>query len=147
MERISKYQLAAIIILHEIGSASLFYLGGEAKQDSWIAILIAMVAGLGILFFVTLTIHNKEPKKNLIELVTTYFGKYLGGIIALVYILFFTYSSTRNVREFGEIILLTLLPDTPISMVMLVLVIISTYAVYKGVEAFFRIGEFILPFF
>ncbi|WP_368657009.1 GerAB/ArcD/ProY family transporter [Metabacillus halosaccharovorans] len=147
MERISKYQLAAIIILHEIGSASLFYLGGEAKQDSWIAIFIAMIVGLVILAFITLTIHSKEPDKNLIELITSYFGKYLGAIISIVYILYFTYSSTRNVREFGDIILLTLLPDTPISMVMLVLVIISTYAVYKGIETFFRIGEFILPFF
>ncbi len=147
MERISKYQLIAIIILHEIGSASLFYLGGKAKQDSWIAILIAMVAGLFLLFFLTLNIHLKEPKKNLIELVTTYFGKYFGGVIAIVYIIFFSYSSVRNVREFGEIVLLTLLPDTPISVVMLVLVIISTYAVYMGVEVIFRIGEFILPFF
>ncbi|MCR2805673.1 GerAB/ArcD/ProY family transporter [Paenibacillus soyae] len=145
MEKISHYQLASGIILFQIGSSSLFLLASNAKQDAWIATSIAMIAGFCLLLFVTLPIQKMEPGKNLVQILQTYMGKYAGAIIAAAYILYFSYKSIRNVREFGDLMIVYLLPNTPLSVILLILVFLSGYAVYQGLEVFFRITEFLLP--
>lgn len=145
MEKISNYQLASGIILFQIGSSSLFLLASNAKQDAWIATSIAMIAGLCLLLFVTLPIQKMEPDKNLVQILQAYLGKYAGAAIAAAYILYFSYKSIRNVREFGDLMIVYLLPNTPLSVIMLILVFLSGYAVYQGLEVFFRITEILFP--
>lgn len=72
MERISNYQLAVTIILFEIGSTPLFALGSGAKQDSWLAMLLAAAAGL-LLLFMFLYIQRIAPEECLIGLLKTVF--------------------------------------------------------------------------
>ena len=50
-EKISGYQLYVLVTLFEMGSAILFGLGAEAKQDAWIAVLLGLISGL-LIFFV-----------------------------------------------------------------------------------------------
>lgn len=145
MERISLYQLASMIILFLIGSSPLFLLASEAKQDAWIAVGIAMICGLVLLIFVTLNIQMLEPDKNLIEIIKLYFGKVAGLPLAWAYALYFIYKSVRNVREFGDLMIQYLLPDSPLLVITGILMLISGYAVFKGVEVFFRVAELLLP--
>ena len=42
---ITPKQLFALIILFQIGSTTMFSLGITAKEDAWIAIIVAMFAG------------------------------------------------------------------------------------------------------
>lgn len=140
MERISKYQLAAGIILFEIGSIALFELGIGAKQDAWLSVLLAMLSGL-LLIWVYLSIQHREPDKNLVQILIHYLGKYPGGVISFLYVIHFSYQSMRNTRDFGDLIVIAHLPKTPIFVVMLVLMILSSYAVFKGIEVYFRTIE------
>jgi spore germination protein KB len=146
VERISLYQLAATIILFQVGSSPLFLLASEAKQDAWISVFIAMVCGLGLLTFITLEIQRLEPEKNLIEILTDYFGKIVGLILSWSYVIYFIYKSVRNVREFGDLTIEYLLPESPLQVICGILMLVSGYAVFKGVEVFFRVSEFLLPF-
>jgi spore germination protein KB len=145
MVRISKRQLASMIILFEIGSSPLFLLASEAKQDAWIAVACAMLGGLAILVFINLPIQMREPDKNLVEISRLYLGTVLGYMLSGAFAVYFLYASMRNVREFGDLTILYLLPNTPLSVIMLILVATSCYAIYKGVEVFFRVAEFLLP--
>ncbi|WP_438447841.1 GerAB/ArcD/ProY family transporter [Gorillibacterium sp. sgz5001074] len=145
MVRISKRQLASMIILFEVGSSPLFLLASEAKQDAWIAVSMAMLAGLALLRFVFLAIQKQEPDRNLVEISRRYMGPYLGYVFSGAFVLYFMYSSMRNVREFGDLTILYLLPGTPLGFIMFVLVFTTSYAVYKGVEVLFRVSEFLLP--
>jgi spore germination protein KB len=145
MERIGLYQLAAIIILFQIGSSPLFLLASEAKQDAWLAVLIAMLCGLGLLAFVTLAIQKQEPEKNLIEILIQYLGKPAGLSVAWLYVIYFIYKSVRNVREFGDLMIQYLLPESPLTVITGILMLVSCYTVFKGVEVFFRVSEILLP--
>ncbi|MEW9670470.1 GerAB/ArcD/ProY family transporter [Ammoniphilus sp. 3BR4] len=145
LEKIGKYQLAAAIILFEIGSVALFELGIGAKQDAWLAVLSGMCTGL-LLMWVYLSIQHREPEKNLIQILLSYLGRYIGGSIAFLYVVHFAYQSMRNTRDFGDLILITIMPQTPIFVVMLVLILLSSYAIFKGIEVFFRTLEFLFPF-
>lgn len=143
MERISKYQLGAMIILFQIGSTPLFELGIEAKQDAWLVVITGLLMGL-LLLLLFLAIQRREPDKNLSLLFIQYFGPFAGKIAVFLYALFFTYESFRNVRDLGELTLMTILPRSPISLIMLILMTLSAYAIYKGLEVFFRVAEFIV---
>ncbi|MBB3113056.1 spore germination protein KB [Paenibacillus phyllosphaerae] len=145
MERTSTFQLTALIILFQIGSTSLFLLASDADRDAWMATLIAMIAGLALLAFVTLPIQHMEPRKNLVEILKSYLGRYVGTALAFTYILYFCYKSVRNVREYGDLMIIYMLPNTPLFAIMLILVLLSGYAVYQGVEVFFRLTEILLP--
>ncbi|CAN7375599.1 GerAB/ArcD/ProY family transporter [Paenibacillus sp. LjRoot153] len=143
MERISKYQLGAMIILFQIGSTPLFELGIKTGQDAWLVVVISMLLGL-LLLFLFLAIQSREPEKNLSQILITYFGSFVGKTVLFLYALMFAYEAMRNVRDFGDLTLLTILPKGPISIIMLIMVTLSIYAIYKGIEVFFRLAEYIV---
>ena len=70
MIRISKHQLFCLMSLFEIGSTSLFLLGVEAKQDAWIATLLATLGGLGLLWVYT-ELQRLFPENNIVEIIIT----------------------------------------------------------------------------
>ncbi|PYY26277.1 GerAB/ArcD/ProY family transporter [Paenibacillus illinoisensis] len=53
-------ELAVCLSLFEVGSTTLFLMGGEAKQDAWLAMLAGALAGL-LLLLIHLGIHHQEP--------------------------------------------------------------------------------------
>lgn len=145
MQSFSRIQLAAAVFLFQLGSSPLFLLAGEARRDAWLSVLVGMLSGLLLLILVTLPIHRREPGKSLVEMLPAYLGKWLGGAVAAAYVLYFSYKSVRNVREFGDWMILYLLPETPLYFITLVLMLISAFAVYHGVEVFFRLAELLWP--
>ncbi len=145
MERISQSQLAAMIILFQIGSSPLFLLASQAGQDAWISVFVGLLCGLMLLIIVTLPIHRMEPEKNLMEIFSQTFGKVAGSAFGVAYIVYFGYQAVRNVREFGDLMIMYLLPTTPLVIIMFIFLAIAGYAVYEGVEAFARMAEILLP--
>lgn len=89
MLRISKHQLFCLIILFEIGSTTLFALGIDAKQDAWIAILVAMLIGFVLLWLYT-GLQKYFPEKNFAQIIITLLGKVIGMplVFFMDYILF-----------------------------------------------------------
>lgn len=142
-EHISQNQLGFMIVLFEIGSTPLFMLGASAKQDAWLAMALAAMIGL-LLLWMFLSIHKKQPRLHLIAMLPLYWGRPVGIFLSTTYVLYFAYESMRNVRDFGELTSLTLLSETPMAVTMLIVIIIGAYAVYSGVEVIFRIGEILL---
>ena len=80
MEKIGKYQIIAMTILFMIGSTPLYELGIEAKQDAWLVVLVAMLAGL-LLLCIYLYIQNKNSEHALPQILNQCFGKYLGSLL------------------------------------------------------------------
>ncbi|WP_310832122.1 GerAB/ArcD/ProY family transporter [Paenibacillus pedocola] len=144
MERISQSQMAALIIVFQIGSSPLYLLGKEAGTDAWISILIALVLGL-LLLMLILLIHRLEPDKDLVEISNAYFGKTIGYVIGAVYFVYFVYQSVRNVRELGDLVSLYFLQTTPLWIVISMLLLIAGYAVWHGLEVFSRITQILAP--
>lgn len=138
--KISSKQLFALIALFELGSAVVVGLGMNAKQDAWLAILLGMVCGL-ILFLVYIYLFNKYPDIPLTVYIEKLLGKFIGRILALVYILYFMYIASRVLRDFGDLIITTILYDTPLIVVNLLMLLIIGYGVYLGIEVLGRSGE------
>jgi spore germination protein KB len=141
---IGKYQLAAAIIVFEIGSTPMFLLGIDAKQNAWLSMLIGSAAGLLVLL-PCLYLQRLSGDADWTDMLRRQLGRGFGGFIAALYVVLLAYESMRNVRDFGALAQAALLPQTPMWFVMGVVTAIACYAVRSGIAVLFRMIELFFP--
>ncbi|WP_162848567.1 GerAB/ArcD/ProY family transporter [Paenibacillus nanensis] len=144
MQQIDKKQLSLLIIVFLIGSTPLFELGIEAKQDAWLAMLIAAGAGM-LLTVMYVKLQQRAPNAGLADLLKYHFGRILGGSLATIYAIWFAYESMRNVRDVGELTTMALLGLTPKWIIMFLILLLSAYTISKGIEVFARVVQLLFP--
>lgn len=144
--KLSAHQLFSLIVLFELGSAIVVGVGKEAKQDAWLAVLLGMVAGLG-LFMIYGWLHKLYPELSLSNILEKVLGKWLGRLLGVLYILYFLYISCRLLRDFGALLLTAALPETPIYIVTFMMALVIVYASYLGIETIGKTGELLYIFF
>jgi len=136
------------MVLFGLGSSSVLGLGSSAKQDAWISILLAGVTGIALFVFVYGTIFKTYPDQNFTATIKSIFGKPIGTVITMFYILYFLFISTLVLRDIGELVITYILPGTPILAIQFMAVIVMAYAVYLGIETMGRSAElYIFPVF
>jgi spore germination protein KB len=138
--QINKYQLFCLIMLFEIGSSTLFALGIDAKQDAWIAIIISMFIAI-ILMCIYVKLCSFFPEKNLIDIIITVLGKFIGMPLAFIYGLFFLYCSIRNLHDFGILMQMTFLHKTPLVVIHAILMLVEIYIIFLGLKVLARTGQ------
>ncbi|RBW69681.1 GerAB/ArcD/ProY family transporter [Bacillus taeanensis] len=144
MRRISRFQLFTLMMLFEIGSTTLFALGIEANQDAWIATLIGMLCSF-VLIWVYTKIQKYNPNHNLADILSAVLGKWIGGPLVFLYALKFFWVGLLNFSEFGELISITLLPVTPMIIILSIFMLTVIYVLCSGYEVLARLGELMLP--
>ncbi|WP_338788497.1 endospore germination permease [Metabacillus sp. FJAT-53654] len=143
-EKISALQLFYVIIGFEIGNTMIFGIGSGAKQDAWIAIGAGMLCGL-ILMFVYTKLSDYYPDDTIIQMIPKIIGKYLAYPVILIYILYFTFLASTACRDFGELIVSSILVETPIVIIIGSFMVLMIYCLRGGVETFGRMGEVVFP--
>ena len=138
--KVSAIQLFALMFLFEMGTALVVSYGIGAKRDAWLAILLASGAGI-VLFFIHYSLFRQYPNLPLTGYARKIFGKYPGWIIGLLYILYFLYIAARNLREFGDILLTSTLPETPLLAILILFVLAICYVLSLGIEVLARTAE------
>jgi spore germination protein KB len=144
-EKISLWQLFILIFIFEMGSAVMVGIGNDAKQDAWIAIGVASIMGVGLILFYHRLISRIEGK-NLFQLFEVAFGKWGGKAFTFLYIVYFLYIAARVLRDFGELLISSILPSTPVEVTGIVIMLIITYVLYLGIEVLARTSEIFLPY-
>ena len=143
--KISANQLFVNIVFFEYGTAVLFFIAPETKQDSWIATLIYIFPAI-LLQIIYTSIWKKYPQDTLVTYLPKIFGKFLGKTLSFIYILYFMYISARVVRDFSELIRIAAMPKMPLFVVATVIIIINVYGVFKGIENISRLAQLFFPF-
>jgi spore germination protein KB len=133
-------QLFVIIYLFELGSAILLDVGKNAEQSAWLAMLIGMVSGL-LLFLVYYKLYIYYPTQLLTTYVRSIFGKYIGWMIGLLYVVYFIYITSRILRDFGGLLIITAYNKTPLAAMVILMVIVVMYVAAKGIEVIARTGQ------
>ncbi|MEH6985950.1 GerAB/ArcD/ProY family transporter, partial [Priestia megaterium] len=103
-------------------------------------ILVGMGGGI-VLFFVYYTLFRQYPTLPLTGYIRKIFGKYIGWVLGLLYCLFFIYIAARNVRDFGDLLTSSTLPETPLLAINLSLILVMCYVIYLGIEVVGRTAE------
>jgi len=105
------------------GTAALFLLTPEAKQDAWISMLIYIIPGI-ILQLIYVKLWEKYPKDTIVTYMPKIFGKVIGYTLSIIFIVYFAYEAARGTRDIIEIILIAVMPR--MSMYIIGIVLMST---------------------
>jgi len=116
-----------------------------ARQDAWLSVVLATLAGLLIAWLVA-SLSLRFPGKNLFELTEEILGKVPGKVIGLLYIWWFLHTNALIMDEFGGFLCVAIMPDTPHIIFFLVGAIVAGYAVRNGLEVLSRYNQLFLPF-
>lgn len=141
--KISSYQLFFSIILVPYGSALLFFITPSAKQDAWIAMLIYILPAI-MLQIVYTALWSKYSDDTIVTYMPKIFGKVIGTILSILYIIFFAYEAARVLRDITSLITITTMLKMSFNLITLLLISIVGYSVYLGMEDLCRAGQFIL---
>ncbi|WP_078381785.1 GerAB/ArcD/ProY family transporter [Sutcliffiella halmapala] len=144
LEQISLQQFILLFIFFEIGTSIVIAIATEAKQDAWIAVIIATVVGL-----VLMCIYYKSFKLKqgtLYELLSHSFGRHLSKLLKYAYIVYFLYCSCRVLRDFNELLVSAVLPNTPIEFTSFLFMAVVVYIIYFGLEVFSRTTTIFAPY-
>lgn len=139
--KISPHQLFSLIVLFEFGTALIVPLGVEAKQDAWLAELLGLTGGIVLLLHYYF-LYRQYPNMLLTRYIQNILGRSIGYLIGLLYIAFFIYGASRDLRDASELLLLQY-GQTPMFILSGVLMVIVCYALYQGIETLARTGEII----
>ncbi len=142
--KISFFQLF-LLTLAQAGGAAIIYIPGlaEAGNDVWISNIIASIVGYIVIFSHYLPI-SQRPELSLTEIYDEYWGKLLGGMASLFYLIYFFILCCLIVADvfyFGKITM----PETPGYVFIIFFLIPPIYGVKLGLETVSRLLEFILP--
>jgi spore germination protein KB len=143
-EIINSRQAICILIIFIMGTTLLLGTGGEAKNDTWISIIIGMFMALPMLLIYG-RILTLFKGLDIYEIVLLVFGKFIGKIIVILYTWYAFHLGSLILRNFGEFINTVAMPETPIFVPMLLLGILCIMAIRGGVEVLGRSAMFFLP--
>ncbi|MDD4036339.1 MAG: GerAB/ArcD/ProY family transporter [Bacilli bacterium] len=132
------------VLLFYVARASFFGIGLNeiekiAHQDAWLSILIGAVIGL-IPLFIYIYISKRYPNQNILEIITTLFGKIIGSVINFILLIIILYMSATIFICLILFIQTNLIIRTPNLVISIIFLIPISLAAIKGLEVFSRMG-------
>jgi len=147
MERISTHQFMTLEAAVLMGTTFLpvaSIVTSASGRDGWMSVLPGLAVGIPYSLMV-LSLVEQYPSKNLLEISKIVFGKWIGKIIGLIYILITGYFGGLLLGQVGNMYQVSIMPLVPISVLYLGGLLIVLYLVISGIEVFARFSEVILP--
>ncbi|MBC8079936.1 MAG: endospore germination permease [Gorillibacterium sp.] len=115
-----------------------------AGGDAVFSLIIPTIYTIGIVaFYVWLA--KLYPDTNLFEISNIVFGRILGGLFNILILVHIWFVFIRDIRLYNFFIKVTLLPNTPTDIVMLLFFIVLMYFGVSSIEVAARINELVYP--
>ncbi|WP_134703201.1 endospore germination permease [Ammoniphilus sp. YIM 78166] len=115
----------------------------HAGKDSWLSLFLTLVPAL-MIGYVVARLAQLFPGRTLIEYSEDILGKWLGKIIALLFVFYFFHDASLALRGFGEFYTSAITPRTPIVVYFSAIVFMAVYAVRSGLEVLARTNQIFL---
>jgi len=134
--RIRTFYLFFIIVGAQVGVGVLGvprYIFEEARQDSWISILIAFVY-MAIVASAMLIILNQYKNADIFGIQVDIFGKWVGKLLGTIYIIFFTAELLSVILTYTQVVQVFLYPTMSSLTMGVLLMILIVYSVLGGIR-------------
>ncbi|PEJ57613.1 spore gernimation protein [Bacillus sp. AFS002410] len=139
--KISDFQLLCMIFMFELGAPIPIEIYKRAKQDTWISLILGLVIGC-LLLYVIIKLNSFFPEIPFTKYIQHILGKYIGKVLALIYIVYFIYYAALVLRNCEDILVVTLYSSSSLISIGILMMLLMMYALYKGFETFARANEF-----
>ncbi|MEC2070566.1 GerAB/ArcD/ProY family transporter [Alkalihalophilus marmarensis] len=106
------------------------YIAGIAGFRAWIAVLLT-----GVLFHIVIWVMYKilnENDKDLVSVHKSAFGKWIGGFLTFVFIIYITFLAMTVLRTYIEVVQIWIFPELPTWAISLSIILIAYYAITSG---------------
>lgn len=147
MERISPHQfmtLGAAVLMGTTFLPVASIVTGVGGRDGWMSVLPGFALGIPYGLMV-LSLLEQYPHKNLLQISAMLFGKWIGKIIGVLYLLITGYFGGLLLGQLGDIYEGSAMPLTPIGVFYLGGILLVLYLVWAGIEVFARFSEVVFP--
>lgn len=144
--KIPGHQLTFLLASFLFGTTVIILPGTEAGHDTWIAVIIGFAEGL-IFALLYISLARRYPGRTLIEINKTVFGSILGKLVSLCYLWYFLQLGSLVLRNFGDFFITTIYPETPMLVVLIMLVLLCASAVRNGIEVISKCSLILLPIY
>lgn len=114
-------------------------------RNGYVASIIAIILGIFYVFVVT-ALTTRFSGSTFVEITHTLLPQWLARTLVLLLAIKLIISVGLELRLFGEMISQIMLPKTPISMILIVLILCAAYLVKSGVESTARMSEILIIF-
>lgn len=111
-----------------------------APFTTMIAVVIAILGG-----WVLVYLGNQYPQQTIFEYADVLVGKWVGGAILFLLGIYFLELGALGIREFGEVVVTSVLPETPIPATILVILLLVVHAARNDIAKFTRILTLYMP--
>jgi spore germination protein KB len=128
-----------------IGSTLVIGVGLGAKQDGWIAVIIAVVAALPMITLYA-RVLSLFPGKNAYDIIMLLFGRVIGKIMALLLVLYSLILGALIMRNFMDLTTVVALQETPEIVIGVFVTALTIWALMEGIEVLGRFAQFTLVF-
>ncbi|MGQ8873527.1 GerAB/ArcD/ProY family transporter [Paenibacillus amylolyticus] len=135
--KISPGQLFALVLLFDAGTAIIRVLATKAEKDAWLAVLFGVAGGL-LIFSIYVSLYRLYPKLPLTGYAKAILGQKAGWFVGILYILFFIHGAARDLREGSDLLITSVLDETPEVVVSAVMILSIGYVLSKGIEVLAR---------
>lgn len=146
-DRISNFQMMILLVNTIIGVGTLSLpstLAMKLNTGGWILLLISGFL-VSILAIIITKLMQMYPGKTLVEIGRELIGIPLNNIIMAVFIIYLLGTSAFLVRIFAEVIKMFLLLNTPTEIIIITMLLTTSYIARCGIEPITRITLIITP--
>lgn len=144
--KISIRQLQILLILDCLGTGVITLpriVATHANQDGWISVLIATILACFSVFLIC-SVCERFPKQSFVSYSSQILSRPIGVIISLAFVAKILMMVSIELRFFGEIVNQTMLPNTPVNVIGISMILLSAYVAAKGYEARARAAEILI---
>ncbi|MDQ0172515.1 GerAB/ArcD/ProY family transporter [Paenibacillus tundrae] len=147
-QAVTHRQLILLVMLLSITTtliqphAQAIYYAEQHAYLSYIPVFLVMISVLWMLS----RVQRRFPNQDLFEsLVVRH--PFMGRVTALLYIMFFLFIFARDIRLIGDYVSITLLETTPISIIILTLMVMAVFIVRGGLGSLIGMSELYITLF
>ncbi|MDL4840578.1 GerAB/ArcD/ProY family transporter [Aquibacillus rhizosphaerae] len=146
--QISGRQFTILIIMNILGTAVIIVPAiatGYGKQNGWASVLLITFFTM-IMVLLYNRIYTQNPNKNLYEQMEYLFGKWIGKIVSILFMIYVFEIAIGNLRVMGDFITTEMLIETPLEVIMILSIITCLSAIRLGIEVIARTAEIFFPY-
>lgn len=100
----------------------------KVGSDAWIVTLVGGIV-IFLLLYLIYMVMKKNDFEELTNILQNSFGKFLGGVFAIIFAGYSIFIVSLGMREFSEVIRLYLLRQTPTEFILMITILTGTYLV------------------
>lgn len=115
-----------------------------ARQDAWLANLLAFFSGL-FMAWTWVSLSRRFPGKTLFEIFPLLFGPVGGKLAGFWYWWGWTNSTADMLRETTSLLVGAFMANTPLVVFVVAVILLSSYAAYSGLENIARVNQLFIP--